>query len=398
MVQNLAMRNQFERYQISEVQQDSRKLFLDWADGHRSTFHYIWLRDNCYCSECGDPRHGEKHFHVINVPENIEPLSVDWDNDQGLKIIWSPDGHTSIYDSKWLRLHCYSATEREHRVHSPILWDREIATNLPLLAYEEVRSGDIGKLQMLEYLRDYGICFLQNVPPRMGELESLAESLGPIVESNYGRVFDIVITPEESRTSVANSGRILMPHTDDAYQNSPPGIIFFHCLIASNDGSGESIFVDGFKLAQILRQEDPEGFELLCKYELCFRKRYDAGIDMQTCEPIIRLDSRGNVKGVRISNLFAAPLDMPEDLIEPFYAAYRKLMVLYTDTKYWLQKGLQPGDLVVFDNYRVLHGRTEIEMTNQSRHLRHCCVDSDYLHSQLRLLTHRLERTEAIQI
>ncbi|NET08459.1 MAG: DUF971 domain-containing protein, partial [Symploca sp. SIO2B6] len=149
MVQNLTMRNQSERYQISEVQQDSRKLVLNWADGHQSRFHYIWLRDNCYCSECGDPRHGEKHFHVINVPEDIKPLSVDWDNDQGLKIIWSPDGHRSVYEPQWLRLHCYSTTERENRLHTPILWDREIATNLPLLAYEEVKSGDIGKLQML---------------------------------------------------------------------------------------------------------------------------------------------------------------------------------------------------------------------------------------------------------
>ncbi|NET08986.1 MAG: hypothetical protein F6K16_30650, partial [Symploca sp. SIO2B6] len=286
-----------------------------------------------------------------------------------------------------------STTERENRLHTPILWDREIATNLPLLAYEEVKSGDIGKLQMLESLRDYGICFLKNVPPRLGELESVAQLLGPIVESNYGRVFDIVITPEESRTSVANSGRRLMPHTDDAYQDAPPGIIFFHCLIASNDGSGQSIFVDGFELLQRLRQEDPEGFKLLSKYELCFRKRYDARIDMQTCEPIIHLDSRGNLKRVRISNLFAAPLDMPEEVIEPFYAAYRKLMRLYADNRYWLQLQLQPGELVVFDNYRILHGRTEIEMTNQCRHLRHCCVARDYLHSQLRLLTHRLERT-----
>ncbi|MEQ9485772.1 TauD/TfdA family dioxygenase [Coleofasciculus sp. F4-SAH-05] len=380
------MSSQSQQYQISEIQQDRRKLFLDWADGHRSTFHYIWLRDNCYCSACGDPRHGEKRFRIVDVPIDIEPLSVHWDSGNTVEIRWKPDGHKSIYHARWLRQHCYSATERKHRQYRPILWDSQIVTNLPQITYEEVKTGDAGRLQLLEYLRDYGICFVRNVPPKNGELESFAQSFGPLLETNYGRIFEIVVDPEESQNSVANSQIDLIPHTDDAYQYAPPGIIFFHCLMANNDGSGQSIFVDGFQIAEVLRQENREAFDLLCRYEVSFRKYYRDRIDMHFSSPVFCLDSSGHLQQVRISNLFPAPLDLSEEIIEPFYAAYGKLMQLYTDPRYYLKQGLQPGDLVMFDNHRILHGRTAIAIQNQRRHLRYCSVERDYFHSQWRLL------------
>lgn len=392
------MKNQSKQYQISKVQQHKEKLLVDWTDGHQSIFHYIWLRDNCYCSLCGDPRHGEKRFRIVDVPLDIEPLSVSWDSGKALEILWKPDAHKSIYDAEWLRQHCYSAKEREHRQHRPIVWDSNIVTNLPQIAYEQVQTGDVGRLQLLEYLRNYGICFVRNVPTLKGELESFAELFGPLLETNYGRVFEIVVDPEESQKSVANSQMNLIPHTDDAYQYAPPGIIFFHCLIANNDGTGESTFVDGFQIAEVLRQEDSEAFDLLCRYEIPFQKHYSdrlrptAGerIDMRFSSPVFCLDSGGNVKEVRISNLFPAPFDLPVEIIQQFYAAYRKLMQLITDPRYCLKQGLQPGDLVMFDNHRILHGRTAIGKQNQRRHLRYTSVDRDYFHSQRRLLNKNL--------
>ncbi len=387
-----------EKYQISQVQQDQRKLFVYWNDGHRSTFHYIWLRDNCYCSACGDPKHGEKRFRIVDIPLDLKPLSVHWDSGNTLEILWQPDAHKSIYNAQWLRQHCYSATEREHRQYRPILWDSNIITNLPQIAYEEVKTGDKSCLQLLEHLRDYGICFVRNVPPQKGELESFAQSFGPLLETNYGRVFEIVVDPEESKKSVANSQIDLIPHTDDAYQYAPPGIIFFHCLMANNDGSGQSTFVDGFQIAEVLRQEHRKAFDLLCHYEVPYQKYYSDGlrrtggerIDMQFSSPVFGLNSGGNLQEVRISNLFPAPLDLPEEIIEPFYVAYRKLMQLYTDPKYCLKQGLKPGDLVMFDNHRVLHGRTAIGRQNQRRHLRYCSVERDYFHSHRRLLARNL--------
>lgn len=381
------------REQISQIQPDRDKLLIHWGDGHCSSFHYIWLRDNCYCSSCGDPRRGEKSFHLLDLSLDIQPLSVDWDR-QTLKIIWQPNGHESVYDGGWLRQHCYSAKERESRQHHPILWDTNSLRDIPKIAAESVIESDRGKLQLLEYLRDYGICLVQDLPPQKGHLESFTRLFGPTLETNYGRIFEIVADPEESKKSVANSTKALLPHTDDAYQNAPPGIIFFHCLMAGQEGSGQSIFVDGFRIAEALRQENLSAFELLCQYEVSFRKYYPDRIDMRSRFPIFRRDCSGNMREVRISNLFPAPLDLPEAAIVPFYRAYRQLMGLYTNPRFWLQYRLKPGDLMMFDNYRILHGRSAIALTHQRRHLRYCSVDRDYFHSLYRILTQKLHSQE----
>lgn len=380
------MTSKSERYKISNVRQDRRKIFINWADGHCSCFHYIWLRDNCYCSECGNPTHGEKHFRLIDIPIGINPLFVRWDSGNALEIVWKPEGHQSIYNAQWLRQHCYSASEREQRQHRPSLWDSSLVTNLPQITYKEIQAENKNQLQLLNSLSNYGIFLVRDVPTWKGELEAFAQLFGPLSETNYGRVFEIIVDPEESQKSVANSQLDLIPHTDDAYQYAPPGIIFFHCLTANNDGSGQSTFVDGFHIAEVLRQEDREAFDLLCRYEVPFRKYYSDRMDMQFNSPVFSLDSNANLKRIRISNLFPAPLNLPEEIIEPFYSAYRRLMELYTEPKYCFQVSLQPGDLVMFDNHRILHGRTAIGINNQRRHLQYCSVDRDYFQSKQRLL------------
>ena len=51
---------------------------------------------------------------------------------------------------------------------------------------------------------------------------------------------------------------------------------------------------------------------------------------------------------------------------------------------------MEPGDLHVFDNQRVLHGRTEFDPTNCERHLQQCSINRDEFHSNLRTLAHQL--------
>jgi alpha-ketoglutarate-dependent taurine dioxygenase len=46
---------------------------------------------------------------------------------------------------------------------------------------------------------------------------------------------------------------------------------------------------------------------------------------------------------------------------------------------------LRPGDVIVMDNLRVLHGRTEISAPRE-RHLQGCYADRDGLRSRLRTL------------
>ena len=81
-----------------------------------------------------------------------------------------------------------------------------------------------------------------------------------------------------------------------------------------------------------------------------------------------------------------APLDLPADLVEPLYAAYRAFTAVMRRPENELVYRLEPGDLVAFDNRRVLHGRTAFDPGSGKRRYKGCYVDRDQIASRIRVL------------
>jgi alpha-ketoglutarate-dependent taurine dioxygenase len=114
--------------------------------------------------------------------------------------------------------------------------------------------------------------------------------------------------------------------------------------------------------------------------------------------PIIKLDYEGHVVGVRINERHISPLDMDGELIEGFYRALRHLLCTTYSKELEIQLPLQSGEAVVFENSRVLHGRTELVYGEVPRHARTVTVGLDEFHSSMRLLQMELKRPGANQI
>jgi len=381
-----------ERHNILRVERATRGIVIDWADGHKSLFHHIWLRDNCHCVACGNAAIGFRYLRVSDISPDVAPATVGLDDAGNLNITWEPGHHQSQYQAVWLRRNCYSAAERARRRHRPKLWDGTL-NQLPEISYSEVTAGDNGHLRMLELLRDYGLVLIRHVPSVVGELENVATLLGYIEETNFGRVFDIIRTAEQK--SIANSVQPLMPHTDEPYRYRAPGLILFHCIQANPKDGGVSTYVDGFKVAEALRREDPGAFDLLSRHIIPYRRLYADEVDVQAASRMINIDDAGNVIGIRFNDRVAAPLVLPEDAVEPFYAAFSKLAQLYGRTEFRLSIGLVTGDLMLIDNDRVLHGRTGFADGASFRHIRQAHVNRTDFHSRLRILGRRLGRADA---
>ena len=56
----------------------------------------IWLRDNCPCAECRDPRNGQKLFGITDLAADLVVTDVD-----GTTVTFS-DGHVSRFDPAFL--------------------------------------------------------------------------------------------------------------------------------------------------------------------------------------------------------------------------------------------------------------------------------------------------------
>lgn len=377
---------------ILRFERAPRGIVIHWADGHQSLFHHLWLRDNCHCTACGNAATGYRYLRVTDLAPDVSPASAEVDGAGNLNVVWQPGNHPSTYQAGWLRSHCYSAAERARRRHQPTLWDATL-NRPPEISYAEVIAGDEGHLRMLELVRDYGLALVRNVPPVTGEVEKFASLLGYVEETNFGRVFDVVRTAQQK--SIANSALALVLHSDEPYRYRVPGVVLFHCLVANPQDGGLSTYVDGFQVAEVLRQTDPKAFELLSRYAVPYRRWYADEVDVQAAASMISVDDDGNVIGIRINDRVAAPLVLPPDVIEPFYAAFAKLIRLCDRKESQIEIGLRPGDLMLIDNDRILHGRTGFVDGAGPRHFQQAHVARTDFHSRLRILGRRLGSADA---
>ena len=368
---------------ITEVSSTEADLTVHWADRHVSTFHTIWLRDNCCCESCGDHSGGHRFFELNQLPDdlsNTAELTGDL-----LRITWDADDHVTLFDPAWLRAHCYSETERRKRRVTPQTWDALATGKLPEADYVKARDESGELLHLLESVKRHGICLIRNVSAKAEATEELAKLIGHVRETHYGRVFEIISTPNP--TVIANAPVPLRPHTDENFREPPPGIMIFHSIQASECGGGASVMTDGFKLAEEFRRLHPGEFDLLTRVPIPHRRFID-DVGLRAEAPVIALDYFGEIAEFRLNERTMGPIDLPAELIEPVYGALAKLFELSYDPQYHVHHLLMDGEALIFDNARVLHARTGF---NGNRHVRLTHVGSDEVYSRWRQLKARLE-------
>jgi gamma-butyrobetaine dioxygenase len=92
---------------------------------------------------------------------------------------------------------------------------------------------------------------------------------------------------------------------------------------------------------------------------------------------MIELDGQGQMTGVHYSpRLDDIPLMSQHDT-RRYHAARKRLGQLFEEPQYELRFRLNAGEMMMFDNNRVLHGRTSFNPSEGHRQLQGCYVDRD---------------------
>ncbi|NEQ18341.1 MAG: taurine catabolism dioxygenase TauD, partial [Moorea sp. SIO3E2] len=170
----------------------------------------------------------------------------------------------------------------------------------------------------------------------------------------------------------------LRNHTDVTAFDIPTGIQYLQCTLydnPDNDRQAYSTVVDGFKLAEVIKTENPYFFELLTtEYIPAGRRRLsvEEKLSENDFSPrkyeweayrrnhLINLDENGEVYQIRYNHNTRIPLEVSYDKIQDLLTAYRRFSQLLQDPDYNAEFLLTPGQVLVVDNWRVLHGRTGI--------------------------------------
>ncbi len=225
---------------------------------------------------------------------------------------------------------------------------------LPVLDHGEVVGSDVGVLAWLEAVERLGFGLVRGMPPTRDAAIELASRVAAPRHTIFGDVW--ALSPDVTDHADSAYGRhFLEPHTDGAYSHDAPGLQLFACLERGGVG-GESVLVDGFAATERLRAEAPERYDVLTR--VAVPGRYvEPGVDLRATRPTIGLDGAGAVRQITMNNYDRAAFLLPPDEMTAWYDAYAHLHRLVTDRAHWLLLRLEPGDVVLFDNWRTLHGR-----------------------------------------
>lgn len=372
---------------IESIERYEREIEVVWRDGERARFHHVWLRDNCACADCGDRDGGHRYLELGAIDPDIAPADVSLDADGSLEIHWQAGGHRSEYTAAWLRAHRYPrADENRARITT---WNADATANLATWDFGRALEDDAYRLRLFTHLREHGLAILDAVPLDTDAIEQVAALFGFIRETHYGRVFELLATPE--RRILAQTAHAIRPHNDELFREPIPGLFMMHCLRASECGGGASVFVDGYRVATELREANPDAFAVLTRIEIPHRRFLVDAVDdvaLAARHPAIELDRDGEIVAVHVNERTMAPLDAAPAATESLYRALREFLRRLYDPQNCIEYRLDAGQAAVMDNHRVLHARRAFD---GHRHIRQCHVDRDEFFSRLRALQRRLD-------
>ncbi|KAJ9583014.1 hypothetical protein L9F63_022630, partial [Diploptera punctata] len=244
-------------------------------------------------------------------------------------------------------------------------------------------------LDWLENLSTYGIAIIKNTPPAEDQLRRVANKVSFIKKTHYGEEF--MVKNQPGTTNIAYTAGNLQMHTDLPYYHYKPGINMLHCLVQTDTAGGDSQIVDALFIANKLKKEKPDIYKILSEtpVDWCdighqddqvFHSLYRSPVILNDCDgKFLRINYGQQQRDTH----FTVPI---KDVV-PWYKAYAEFTNQMYDPENIVSFKLKEGEILTFDNIRLIHGRKGYDDTaNNTRHLVGGYMDWDFAYSKIRVL------------
>ncbi|WP_136444083.1 TauD/TfdA family dioxygenase [Pacificoceanicola onchidii] len=354
---------------------------ITWPDHMFGDFPFVWLREN---DPAGfHPQTQERMTDLTAIALDLRAAHA-FQSGNALHVIWAGTEAASVYDLDWLRAKRPGQPAFDAADTGFVAWRAELSpAGIPRANAGAVMADDGALKDWLIAARQYGLSIVDHLEDSIEAGTDVAKRIGFLRETNFGKTFEVISKPNPN--NLAYTPVALPLHTDLTNQELPPGFQFLHCLANEAEG-GASLFCDGYAVAEDLKIEDPDAFDALCEISIPFRF-HDEETDIRARKRVITCDENGAVIEICFNAHLADFLDIAPELMPRYYRAYQLFMAKTRDPKYILHLKLAAGEMVVFDNRRVLHGRSAFDPNTGRRHLHGCYVDRGEFESRLRVLS-----------
>ncbi len=370
---------------MTELFQDDEMdmIHIKWSDNSDNSYPFLWLRENDPAGFHKDTN--ERMTDLTSIPLDIS-LTKAFIKDDVLILNWSDSENSTRYNLDWLYHHKPGKRASDPAAIKKRCWRGGMGRDkLPTAKAKDLLQDDDALATWLENTQSFGLSLVSGLEARHDAGMEVAKRIGFLRETNFGTTFQVQSKPNPN--NLAYTSVALPPHTDLPNQELPPGFQFLHCLANEAEGGG-STFADGLAIATDLRANDIEAFNMLSSVSIPFRF-YDENTDIRSRKHVITLNLDGEISEICFNAHIADFLDIDPKLMKSYYRAYGKFMKMTRSNAYLISLRLAVGEMVVFDDRRILHGRDAFNPETGFRHLHGCYVDRGEFESRLRVLKRR---------
>ena len=359
-----------------KLELSKNKVFVE-NQGFKNEIHPFWLRERVNGKAYVDLNTQQRLFDPTDLKKEIKINSLNL-KDNFLEIEFNDGVFTKLKVDNILKE--FSNINEIENIKK-VKWDSSL-DNFVSFQYNKNLFEEKKMYEALLNFYKYGFVIFKNVPIQNDYIVNFANSIGSIRRTNFGEFFNVKSKPNPN--DLAYTSLPLAPHTDNPYRDPVPCIQILHCIENEVNG-GFSTLVDGLTVTQKLKKDYPDFFKVLTETKVRFQF-VDQDVVLEDWAEMIKLDDHGVLKQVRFSpRLDFVPL-MEKEKLELYYSARKKISELYNSNKYRIEFKLSPGDLLMMDNYRLLHGRTSYDANEGMRFLQGCYIDYDSTQGKLKHL------------
>ncbi|MDA9693957.1 TauD/TfdA family dioxygenase [Candidatus Pelagibacter sp.] len=359
-----------------KIELTDNKVFFE-KQGTKKEIHPFWLRERVNSENFLDQKTQQRLFDPTMLKNNSEISKVNI-SDKFLEVSFKDGAYAKLVIENILK-----EFEKDNELYfiNKISWKSDFQNNNIYKFNKNFFEEKIMYESLLDFYK-FGFVIFENVPTQDNFIVNFANSIGSIRRTNFGEFFNVKSKPNPN--DLAYTSLALAPHTDNPYRKPVPCIQLLHC-IENEVGGGLSTLVDGLAVTEELKKEHPGFFQILTEIKVRFQF-VDDNVILEDWAEMIQLDENKRLKQVRFSpRLDFVPL-MDKEKLELYYAARNKISEMYNSEKFRIEFKLKPGDLLMMDNYRLLHGRTEYNANEGNRFLQGCYIDYDSTEGKLKHL------------
>lgn len=337
-----------------------------------------WLRDGCICNLCLDPSSKQNTITIKDITDlNIDQATILADG--SLQVTWAKNckqgtaQHISTYDLADLLFALKYGQPRDVDVRpTREIWDaRRFQRDAESrnISYDAWMAGGPDFVRAVTDLHKWGLIVLKGVPASdsaANDIASRIDATGPQL-TEYGTTWDEVDNVKHDRNSS-------LLQQDLTWNKVMPRINILHCL-ETGQPEDVRIFSDGHRAAWDLRYNHPSDYAKLSESKIKHTDR-EGRFERPLNRPIIGFNgivrsvnirwsasTYSSLHGIALPPRFQISYDrrLSQDRTITRRTAFQSFESSLHNARNLIETTMKPGDCVIFDNYRIPHGRRQLD-------------------------------------